>query len=108
MIKKKYDTEFRKDHPETIGETDSQFDLDNYCDWLEKKYDRIKAVVLANVRYVTEPAEDEIEQACCKLVLKSFAWAKEDQIKDLTKVYVRVYTTIQKNIKEHQEAKECH
>lgn len=33
----KYEKEFRKDHPETVGETDSYFDLSNYCDWLEKK-----------------------------------------------------------------------
>ena len=33
----KYDAEFRKDHPETIGETDQTFDLSNYCEWLEKR-----------------------------------------------------------------------
>lgn len=33
----KYDAEFRKDHPETIGETDKTFDLSNYCEWLEKR-----------------------------------------------------------------------
>ena len=27
--------EFKKDHPETIGETDKTFDQDNYKDWLE-------------------------------------------------------------------------
>lgn len=29
--------QFKKDHPETIGETDSAFDNSNYIDWLEKK-----------------------------------------------------------------------
>lgn len=33
----KYDAEFRKDHPETIGETDQALDLSNYCEWLEKR-----------------------------------------------------------------------
>ena len=33
----KYAAEFRKDHPETIGETDQTFDLSNYCEWLEKR-----------------------------------------------------------------------
>ena len=30
--------QFRKDNPQTIGETDSHFDLSNYNDWLENKY----------------------------------------------------------------------
>jgi len=29
--------EFRKEHPETIGEEDSMFDLSNYCGWMEGK-----------------------------------------------------------------------
>jgi hypothetical protein len=33
----KYEKEFRKENPQTIGETDKHFDLDNYKDWLEKK-----------------------------------------------------------------------
>jgi len=36
-MKKKFDEEFRKEHPETIGETDQCFDLDNYADWMDKK-----------------------------------------------------------------------
>jgi hypothetical protein len=27
--------QFKKDHPETIGETDSAFDNSNYIEWLE-------------------------------------------------------------------------
>lgn len=34
---KQFEQEFRLDHPETIGETDTHFDLDNYKDWLEKQ-----------------------------------------------------------------------
>lgn len=33
----KYEEQFRKDNPQTIGETDKHFDLDNYKDWLEKE-----------------------------------------------------------------------
>ena len=29
--------QFKIDHPETIGETDSAFDDSNYIDWLESK-----------------------------------------------------------------------
>lgn len=35
----KFNEEFRKDNPQTVGETDSYFDLDNYKDWLEEKLD---------------------------------------------------------------------
>jgi len=30
-----FEEEFRLDHPETVGETDREFDLNNYKDWLE-------------------------------------------------------------------------
>lgn len=33
----KYEQEFRIDKPETAGETDKHFDLDNYKDWLEEQ-----------------------------------------------------------------------
>ena len=33
----KFEKEFRLAHPETIGETDKQFDLDNYKDYLEQQ-----------------------------------------------------------------------
>ena len=36
----KFNEQFRKDHPETIGETDSVFDLDNYKDWLELQIEK--------------------------------------------------------------------
>lgn len=32
-----FEKQFRREKPETIGETDSVFDLDNYKDWLEEK-----------------------------------------------------------------------
>lgn len=33
----KYELEYRIDKPETEGETDKHFDLDNYKDWLEEQ-----------------------------------------------------------------------
>jgi hypothetical protein len=32
-----FEKQFRLENPQTIGETDSHFDLDNYKDWLEQK-----------------------------------------------------------------------
>jgi hypothetical protein len=32
-----FEQQFRKEMPQTVGETDSHFDLDNYKDWLEQK-----------------------------------------------------------------------
>lgn len=34
----KYEKEFRKAHPETIGEKDSAFDMSNYSEWLDRTY----------------------------------------------------------------------
>jgi len=33
----KFEKEFREAHPETIGETDREFDLNNYKDFLEQQ-----------------------------------------------------------------------
>jgi hypothetical protein len=33
----KYEKQFRKEKPETVGESDAIFDLDNYREWLEDK-----------------------------------------------------------------------
>ena len=35
-MKWKYEKEYREKHPETIGETDREYDLDNYKDFLEE------------------------------------------------------------------------
>jgi ferric-dicitrate binding protein FerR (iron transport regulator) len=32
-----FEKQFRLENPQTVGETDSHFDLDNYKDWLEQK-----------------------------------------------------------------------
>lgn len=45
-----FEEEFRLDHPETVGETDSHFDLDNYKDWLEAQLiEARKQLALHNV-----------------------------------------------------------
>jgi hypothetical protein len=33
----KFEKEFREAHPEIIGETDREFNIDNYKDWLEQQ-----------------------------------------------------------------------
>lgn len=33
----RYEKQFRKENPQTIGETDAIFDLNNYKDWLEER-----------------------------------------------------------------------
>lgn len=45
-----FEEEFRLDHPETVGETDRHFDLDNYKDWLETQLiEARKQLALYNV-----------------------------------------------------------
>ena len=41
IIMWKFEKQFREEKPETIGETDKHFDLDNYKDWLENKLEKI-------------------------------------------------------------------
>ena len=56
-MKWKFEKEFRADHPETIGETDKEFDLDNYKDWLEHK--------LANLFAIQDVSNNEVRVAVC-------------------------------------------
>jgi hypothetical protein len=37
----KYEKAFRKDHPETVGETDQTFDKANYTYWLESQLEKV-------------------------------------------------------------------
>ena len=37
----KYEKQFRKDNPKTIGESDHTFDLSNYKDWLDKQHSQL-------------------------------------------------------------------
>ena len=41
MLRFKFEKEFRKAHPETIGEKDKNFDLDTYAMWLEEQIESI-------------------------------------------------------------------
>jgi hypothetical protein len=51
-MKYRFEKEFRTAHPETLGETDSDFDLDNYKDWLEDEY--CKLLLIDKVKEVDE------------------------------------------------------
>lgn len=45
-----FEEEFRLDHPETVGEKDRHFDLNNYKDWLEAQLiEARKQLALYNV-----------------------------------------------------------
>ena len=57
-----FEEEFRLDHPETVGETDRHFDLDNYKDWLEAQLiESRKQLALYNV---SERSEQLICPCC--------------------------------------------
>ena len=58
----KYKKEFKKENPETIGETDYTFDISNYCDWLEEKYEELKIQ-----RDVAVESLEECDFSICRL-----------------------------------------
>ena len=41
MGKFKFEKQFRDENPQTVGETDSYFDLGNYNEWLENKAEEL-------------------------------------------------------------------
>ncbi len=45
----KFEDRYRRDMPQTIGETDSVFDCANYCEWLEKRILEMEAGVVVPV-----------------------------------------------------------
>lgn len=51
-----FEKQFRREKPETIGETDSVFDLDNYKDWLEEKLS-LSVKVMEDVSRVSRSAD---------------------------------------------------
>jgi hypothetical protein len=58
----KYEKEFRKENPQTIGETDKHFDLDNYKDWLEKK---LEGTIETLFKIMTDISKNtELQQSC--------------------------------------------
>ena len=44
----KYEKQFRAENPQTIGETDRQYDLSNYKDWLERKLEDATKKLIEN------------------------------------------------------------
>lgn len=66
-MKWQYEQEFRLDNPQTVGETDSYFDLDNYKDWLENK------LTEARLSHVKETAMLEFHQEQGQLEIEAGA-----------------------------------
>jgi len=57
-----FEEEFRLDHPETVGETDIHFDIDNYKGWLEAQLiEARKQLALYNVVWRSEQFGDVSE-----------------------------------------------
>ena len=61
----KYEEQFRAENPQTIGEIDRQFDLDNYKDWLEKK---LGMALSENVKSAEIEFEDFYDGESIKLI----------------------------------------
>lgn len=58
-MKWKFEQEFRAAHPETIGETDKEYDLNNYREWLEK------LLANCNLQGVNKiPSPDDLGKVC--------------------------------------------
>ncbi len=61
----KYYKEFKQYHPETIGETDKEFDRANYTEWLEKRYEALTPTAVSQrselLAFIAEVSEwDEL------------------------------------------------
>jgi hypothetical protein len=69
----KYEEQFRVENPQTIGETDQQFDLSNYKDWLERKLeDATKKLIENNEDMDLETLlEINIMNSICLCLVKS-------------------------------------
>lgn len=60
----KYELEYRIDKPETEGETDKHFDLDNYKDWLEEQLTNCRkqlSILLVSKSFTSEEVVNELE-----------------------------------------------
>lgn len=70
----KYELEYRIDKPETEGETDKHFDLDNYKDWLEEQLTecrkQLSIHIVSNCKHENEQLH--VENACKCENKKSF------------------------------------
>jgi len=52
-----YENQFREAHPETVGEKDKHFDLDNYKDFLESRIKELEAYVIDTDRILDSGIE---------------------------------------------------
>lgn len=72
----KFNNEFRKAKPETIGETDSEFDMQNYAEWLESEFEKLKLLCVSG----SLPSHDEVNKYKMKLSPRK---ARSDQFEEL-------------------------
>ena len=91
-MKYKFEMEFRQDFPETKGETDSYFDLDNYKDWLENKLELEKSKnkinldnlnpIISNVlkSYTTYPVHEKVVHKAREIFDKYLVLASDKTI----------------------------
>lgn len=81
-----FEEEFRLDHPETVGETDIQFDLENYKDWLEAQLiEARKQLALYNV-----VGRSELLKGVLSAIIEEFdsggvSWETRDSVESLLK-----------------------
>jgi len=68
----KYEKEFREAHPETIGEKDGYFDLDNYKDFLEDKLEKLFAIPVVGGR--SEQLKADVFKLANKLALEGYGF----------------------------------
>ena len=60
----RYEQEFRIDKPETEGETDKHFDLDNYKDWIEEQLTNCRkqlSIHIVSKSFTAEEVVNELE-----------------------------------------------
>jgi hypothetical protein len=55
-----FEKEFRTDHPETINETDKQFDLVNYTQWIENKLSQQQTTQSMETKVSTKSGLEEV------------------------------------------------
>jgi hypothetical protein len=61
-MKYTFETEFRTDHPETTTETDKQFDLVNYTQWLENKLSQQQTITDNQIIEIKRQTLKEVEK----------------------------------------------
>ena len=61
-LRKKLYNQFKKDMPETAGETDKAFDTDNFCDWLCKTIESLQKCIEDTIKDYIEDEEDYLKE----------------------------------------------